>query len=114
MPASDRTGLAHEGPAVIIARGPCVRLPEMRLEERGAYPYFVDEALCTQCDACFRSDRAGPRRAGRDHRPWTVRAPARDAFGRARRLPLLRGRGPLHPVRCLLQIGPGWPTKGRP
>jgi indolepyruvate ferredoxin oxidoreductase alpha subunit len=39
---------------VIIARGPCVRLPEMRLEERGAFPYFVDEALCTQCDACFK------------------------------------------------------------
>ena len=49
-----RTGLAHEGPAVVIARGPCVRLPEMRLEERGAFPYFVDEALCTQCNACFK------------------------------------------------------------
>lgn len=49
-----RAGLAHEGPAVVIARGPCVRLPEMRLEERGTYPYFVDEALCTQCDACFK------------------------------------------------------------
>ena len=49
-----RAGLAHDGPAVVIARGPCVRLPEMRLEERGAFPYFVDETLCTQCEACFK------------------------------------------------------------
>ena len=49
-----RGALAHEGPAVVIARGPCMRLPEMKLSERGAMPYVVDEALCTQCDACFK------------------------------------------------------------
>lgn len=49
-----RSALAHEGPAVVIAQGPCQRLPEMRMSERGALPYFIDESLCTQCDACFK------------------------------------------------------------
>jgi indolepyruvate ferredoxin oxidoreductase alpha subunit len=49
-----RAALAHPGPAVVIARGPCMRLPEMKLGERGLTPYYVDEALCTQCDACFK------------------------------------------------------------
>lgn len=49
-----RSALAHEGPAVVIARGPCMRLPEMKLKERGEVPYFVTESLCTQCDACFK------------------------------------------------------------
>lgn len=49
-----RSALAREGPAVVIARGPCMRLPEMTLSERGAVPYFVDELLCTKCDACFK------------------------------------------------------------
>ncbi len=49
-----RGALAHPGPAVVIARGPCMRLPEMKLGERGLTPYVVDEALCTQCDACFK------------------------------------------------------------
>jgi indolepyruvate ferredoxin oxidoreductase alpha subunit len=49
-----RSALAHEGPAVVIARGPCMRRPEMKLAERGAAPYFVDESLCTKCDACFK------------------------------------------------------------
>ncbi|MBI3764141.1 MAG: indolepyruvate ferredoxin oxidoreductase subunit alpha, partial [Chloroflexi bacterium] len=49
-----RSALAYAGPAVVIARGPCQRLPEMRMSERGALPYFVDESLCTKCDACFK------------------------------------------------------------
>lgn len=47
-----RRALAHQGPSVMIARGPCQRLPEMRGRE--LVPFFVDEALCTQCDACFK------------------------------------------------------------
>ncbi len=49
-----RSALAHEGPAVVIAKGPCMRLPEMKLSERGETPFFIDEALCTKCDACFK------------------------------------------------------------
>lgn len=49
-----REAVAYEGPAVVIARGPCQRLPEMKLSERGLQPYSVDEALCTKCDACFK------------------------------------------------------------
>jgi indolepyruvate ferredoxin oxidoreductase alpha subunit len=49
-----RTIMAYEGPAVVIARGPCMRLPEMKLSERGETPYVVVESLCTQCDACFK------------------------------------------------------------
>jgi indolepyruvate ferredoxin oxidoreductase alpha subunit len=49
-----RSALAHAGPAVVIARGPCQRLPEMKLAERGVQPYVIDESLCTQCDACFK------------------------------------------------------------
>ncbi len=49
---SIRKALAHEGPSVVISQGPCVRLPEMK--QRKLIPYFVDEELCTQCDACFK------------------------------------------------------------
>ena len=49
-----REAMAYEGPAVVIAQGPCQRLPEMRLSERGLHPYTVDESLCTRCDACFK------------------------------------------------------------
>ncbi|MBM4422224.1 MAG: indolepyruvate ferredoxin oxidoreductase subunit alpha [Chloroflexi bacterium] len=49
-----RSAVAHDGPAVVIAQGPCQRLPEMKLSERGLKPYVVDEELCTQCDACFK------------------------------------------------------------
>jgi indolepyruvate ferredoxin oxidoreductase alpha subunit len=49
-----RSAVAHEGPAVVIAQGPCQRLPEMKLSERGEKPYFIDESLCTKCDACFK------------------------------------------------------------
>ena len=49
-----RAAVAHEGPAVVIAQGPCMRLPEMRLSERGALPFFIAESLCTKCDACFK------------------------------------------------------------
>lgn len=47
-----RKALAHKGPSVVISEGPCVRLPEMR--QREIIPYYVDEQLCTQCDACFK------------------------------------------------------------
>lgn len=43
-----------QGPTVVIAQGPCMRLPEMKLSERGVTPFFVDEALCTKCEACFK------------------------------------------------------------
>ncbi len=49
---SIRKALAHKGPSVVISQGPCVRLPEMR--QRKIIPYYVDEELCTQCDACFK------------------------------------------------------------
>ena len=47
-----RQALAHHGPSVVIARGACQRLPEMR--NRQVVPFFVDEALCTRCEACFK------------------------------------------------------------
>jgi indolepyruvate ferredoxin oxidoreductase alpha subunit len=37
---------------VVIAQGPCQRLPEMK--QRDLVPYYIDEPLCTQCDACFK------------------------------------------------------------
>lgn len=49
-----RSALAHQGPAVVIAKGPCMRLPEMKLSERDETPFFIDESLCTKCDACFK------------------------------------------------------------
>ena len=49
-----RSAMAFQGPAVLIARGPCMRLPEMKLSERHETPFFIDESLCTQCDACFK------------------------------------------------------------
>jgi len=49
-----RSAVAYEGPSVVIAQGPCMRLPEMKLSARGVNPYVVDESLCTQCDACFK------------------------------------------------------------
>jgi indolepyruvate ferredoxin oxidoreductase alpha subunit len=49
-----RSAVAYEGPSVVIAQGPCMRLPEMKLSARGLTPYIVDESLCTQCDACFK------------------------------------------------------------
>ena len=47
-----RTALATPGPAVVIARGPCQQLPEIKHSTR--VPFFVDEGLCTQCEACFK------------------------------------------------------------
>jgi indolepyruvate ferredoxin oxidoreductase alpha subunit len=47
-----RKALAHKGPAVVIVQGPCQRLPEMK--QRSITPFYVDETLCTQCDACFK------------------------------------------------------------
>ena len=47
-----RRALAYDGPAVVIARGPCQQLPEMK--RRQIIPYTVEEELCTQCEACFK------------------------------------------------------------
>ncbi len=47
-----RSALAYDGPAVVIARGPCQQLPEMR--GRDLVPYAVDEAVCTNCEACYK------------------------------------------------------------
>ncbi len=47
-----RQALAFEGPAVVIAQGACQQLPEMK--QRELIPYYVDETLCTQCEACFK------------------------------------------------------------
>lgn len=47
-----RRALAHDGPAVVIARGPCQQLPEIKRQE--TIPYTVDNELCTKCDACFK------------------------------------------------------------
>jgi indolepyruvate ferredoxin oxidoreductase alpha subunit len=47
-----REAIAYKGPSVVIAQGPCQRLPEMK--QRSLIPYFIDEGLCTQCDACFK------------------------------------------------------------
>lgn len=44
--------IAHPGPAVVIAHGPCQQLPEMKRRE--IIPFFIDEELCTQCDACIQ------------------------------------------------------------
>ena len=47
-----RRALAYPGPAVVIAQGPCQQLPEMKFRE--LVPFYVDEQLCTQCEACFK------------------------------------------------------------
>lgn len=47
-----REAMAHQGPAVVIAQGPCQQLPEMKRRE--IVPFTVTEELCTQCDACFK------------------------------------------------------------
>jgi indolepyruvate ferredoxin oxidoreductase alpha subunit len=47
-----RKALAYDGPAVVIAQGPCQQLPEMKW--RHNIPYVVEEVLCTQCEACFK------------------------------------------------------------
>lgn len=47
-----RRAIAHKGPAVVIARGPCQQLPEVKRSHR--IPFFVIEDLCTQCNACFK------------------------------------------------------------
>lgn len=47
-----RQAVNYKGPAVVIAQGPCMQLPEMKY--RGIPPYTVIEELCTQCDACFK------------------------------------------------------------
>lgn len=47
-----RRAVSFKGPAVVIARGPCVQLPEVKSSHR--IPFFIVEDLCTQCDACFK------------------------------------------------------------
>jgi len=47
-----RSALAEQAPSVVIAQGPCQRLPEMK--QRQFTPYYVDESLCTQCEACYK------------------------------------------------------------
>ncbi len=47
-----QTALSHMGPSVVIAQGPCQRIPEMKSRE--IIPFFIDEELCTQCEACFK------------------------------------------------------------
>lgn len=47
-----RRAVSYIGPAVVIARGPCQQLPEVKRSHR--IPFFVIEELCTQCDACFK------------------------------------------------------------
>jgi indolepyruvate ferredoxin oxidoreductase alpha subunit len=47
-----RRAIAHRGPAVVIARGACQQLPEIKHQKR--IPFVVEEELCTQCDACFK------------------------------------------------------------
>jgi indolepyruvate ferredoxin oxidoreductase alpha subunit len=44
--------LAYEGVAVVIARGPCQQLPEIKHQNR--IPFTVDNELCTRCEACFK------------------------------------------------------------
>ncbi|MEK6752011.1 MAG: indolepyruvate ferredoxin oxidoreductase subunit alpha [Chloroflexota bacterium] len=47
-----RRAIAFQGPSVVIARGPCQQLPEIK--RRKVIPFIVEEELCTQCDACFK------------------------------------------------------------
>lgn len=47
-----RRSIAYQGPSVVIARGACQQLPEMK--KRKIIPFKVDEELCTQCNACFK------------------------------------------------------------
>ena len=47
-----RRAIAYKGPSVVIARGPCQQLPEIK--RRKVIPFAVEEELCTQCDACFK------------------------------------------------------------
>jgi indolepyruvate ferredoxin oxidoreductase alpha subunit len=48
-----REAMRFEGPAVVIARGPCQLLPEMR--RRNLVPFSIDYNLCTNCGACYRT-----------------------------------------------------------
>jgi indolepyruvate ferredoxin oxidoreductase alpha subunit len=48
-----KDAMAHPGPAVVIARRPCVLLPEERAQDR--VPFRVDEETCIQCDYCMES-----------------------------------------------------------
>jgi len=47
-----RRSIAYPGPSVVIARGACQQLPEMK--KRNVIPFKVEEELCTQCNACFK------------------------------------------------------------
>ncbi|MBI3163274.1 MAG: 4Fe-4S binding protein, partial [Chloroflexi bacterium] len=47
-----RRAVSFKGPAVVIARGPCQQIPEIKRSHR--IPFYVIEDMCTQCDACFK------------------------------------------------------------
>ena len=47
-----RRAVSFKGPSVVIARGPCQQIPEIKHAHR--IPFFIHEDLCTQCDACFK------------------------------------------------------------
>ncbi len=48
-----REAMRFEGPAVVIAQGPCQLTPQMR--QRDITPFAIDYNLCTGCDACYRT-----------------------------------------------------------
>jgi indolepyruvate ferredoxin oxidoreductase alpha subunit len=48
-----KSGLAHSGPAVIIARRRCTLLPEEKAREH--VPYRVDSEECVLCEECFET-----------------------------------------------------------
>ena len=78
MTKTIRKALAYPGPAVVVAQGPCMQLPEMK--RRDVPPFVVHEDLCTQCDACFkvwcpaitRTDSGFPRISGAECTSCTV------------------------------------------
>ncbi len=48
-----RAGLAHPGPAVVIAHRPCILLPEEKAREKTAYAVAPDD--CILCEECFET-----------------------------------------------------------
>ncbi|MFQ6089962.1 MAG: 4Fe-4S binding protein, partial [Candidatus Bipolaricaulia bacterium] len=46
-----KEAVAFPGPAVVIVRGTCQRLPEMKGRE--LLPYVIDEETCYGCDLCL-------------------------------------------------------------
>jgi indolepyruvate ferredoxin oxidoreductase alpha subunit len=46
-----REAMEFEGPAVVVVRGACQRLPEMR--RRSLEPFRIDREVCYRCDLCL-------------------------------------------------------------